>query len=79
MQYVANDTNRGGHGICAVGFIDNADLATLLPAAPQGQGGGYFIVKNSWGNCWGDGGFIYVPYQAMIDYAAGAIAVLEVL
>jgi Papain family cysteine protease len=79
MPYIANDTNHGGHGICAVGFIDNADLASVLATAPPGQGGGYFIVKNSWGNCWGDGGFLYLPYQAMTDYAAGAIALLEVL
>jgi len=79
MQYVANDTNRGGHGICAIGFIDNADLATVLPNASPGQGGGYIIVKNSWGNCWGDGGFLYVPYQAMIDYVPDAVALLEVL
>lgn len=79
MQYTPNDTNRGGHGICAVGFIDNADLAGILPASPPGQGGGYIIVKNSWGNCWGDGGFIYVPYQAMIDYADVTTVLLDVL
>jgi Tectonin domain/Papain family cysteine protease len=77
MQYVAKDTNRGGHGICAVGFIDNADLATVVPGAPPGQGGGYFIVKNSWGNYWGDGGFIYVPYQAMMDYAGDTTVLLD--
>ncbi len=79
MPYVANDTSPAGHGICAVGFIDNPDLASILPAAAPGQGGGYIIVKNSWGNCWGDGGFIYVPYQAMIDYAGVATVLFDVL
>jgi C1A family cysteine protease len=60
-------------------MIDNTDLANVLPAAPAGQGGGYVIVKNSWGNCWGDGGFIYVPYQAMMDYAGVATVLLDVL
>jgi hypothetical protein len=79
MPYIANDANGSGHGICAVGMIDNTDLANVLPAAPAGQGGGYVIVKNSWGNCWGDGGFIYVPYQAMMDYAGVATVLLDVL
>jgi hypothetical protein len=72
LDYKANDTNRGGHGIHAVGFIDNDDLAALVPSAPEGKGGGYLIVKNSWSNCWGDGGYIYVPYQSVKDYTPDA-------
>lgn len=79
MPYVASDTNRGGHGSCAVGFIDNDDLATFVPGAPPGAGGGYIIVKNSWGNCWGDGGFLYIPYQAVMDYAADTTVLFSVL
>jgi hypothetical protein len=67
--------SRGGHGTNIVGFITNATLQGILPAAPPGDGGGYFIVKNSWGNCAGDGGFIYVPFQSIIDHA-GDVTVL---
>jgi hypothetical protein len=79
MTYKANDTSRGGHGICAVGFIENSALADILPDAPPGEGGGYIIVKNSWGNCWGDGGFIYVPYQSILDYTGDATVLFSVL
>ncbi len=72
MAYVANDTNRGGHGLHAVGYIDNNKLAKILPNAPPGTGGGYIIVKNSWSNCWGDGGYIYIPYQSIKDYTPDA-------
>ncbi len=72
MTYTANDTNRGGHGMLAVGFIDNEQLAEILPTAPPGTGGGYIIVKNSWSNCWGDGGYIYIPYQSIKDYTPDA-------
>jgi len=67
-----NDTVRGGHGIHAVGVIDNATLATLLPTAPAGAGGGYVIVKNSWSRCWADGGYIYVAWQSVKDFTPDA-------
>lgn len=72
MAYVVGDTNRGGHGLHAVGYIDNDDLADILPGAPAGSGGGYLIVKNSWSNCWGDGGYIYMPYEVAKEYISDA-------
>jgi C1A family cysteine protease len=72
MAYVANDTNRGGHGLHAVGYIDNKDLADILPTTQPGAGGGYVIVKNSWSNCWGDGGYVYIPYQSIKEYTTDA-------
>ncbi|AYV86081.1 MAG: hypothetical protein Solivirus5_9 [Solivirus sp.] len=29
---------------------------------------GYFIVRNSWGATWGDGGYCYIPQSYMLDY-----------
>lgn len=85
MPYRPNDTNKGGHGTHIVGFIENSTLLTLQDQAvvssdiPQGAGGGYLIVKNSWSNCWGDGGFLYVPYQAVLDYAEDLTVLYKVL
>jgi hypothetical protein len=66
------ECNRGGHAVTAVGFIDNSRLPS---GAPAGAGGGYFIVKNSWGTCFADGGYIYVPYAWMKKLASSAIAI----
>lgn len=69
------ECNRGGHAVLIVGFIDNE----RLPAgAPQGAGGGYFIIKNSWGTCFADGGYIYVPYQWVKNLAGSAVSVTTV-
>lgn len=53
----------GWHAMHVVSYIDNADLPKLAPKAPLGDGGGYFIVRNSWGPCFGDGGYLYIPYS----------------
>lgn len=40
----------GGHAVCCVGYDDNLE-------------GGRFIVRNSWGEQWGDKGYFYMPYE----------------
>jgi C1A family cysteine protease len=63
------ECDRGGHAVLVTGIIDNS----LLPAgAPLGQGGGYLIVKNSWGACFADAGYIYIPYQWIKDMVYSA-------
>lgn len=61
-----SESSRGGHAVSVMGAIDNSKLPTNI--AP-GAGGGYFIVKNSWGKCWKDGGYIYLPYNWVKQYA----------
>ena len=57
-------TDAGGHNVHVVGYVTNSDLAAKIPSAPPGSGGGYFIIKNSWGPCAGDAGYYYMP----VDY-----------
>lgn len=42
----------GGHAVLLVGYDDDARL---------------FTVRNSWGPDWGDGGYCYFPYSALLD------------
>ena len=43
----------GGHALFCCGYHDD----------PQYAGGGYLIVKNSWGTGFGDQGYVYLPYD----------------
>lgn len=56
-------TDAGGHNVHVVGFVSAADVAAKIPTAPPAKGEGYFIIKNSWGECYGDGGFYYMPTE----------------
>ncbi len=64
----------GGHLVQIVGFISNEALTWPGAAPATVGGGGYFIVRNSWG-CAGDGGYYYVP----ADYVSTLFGNLEVL
>jgi cathepsin C len=44
------------HAVVLAGFVDNTDVA----------GGGYWIVKNSWGTGWGDNGYGYMTYATTV-------------
>jgi C1A family cysteine protease len=48
----SGEAKVGGHAVFACGYQTDGQTA----------GGGYLIVKNSWGISWGDQGYFYMPY-----------------
>lgn len=50
-----NESPLGGHAVLLTGYQDN----------PTWKGGGYFIVRNSWGSDWGLKGYFKVSFQYM--------------
>jgi hypothetical protein len=61
------DRNRGGHAMCIVGYEDD-------PSVP---GGGFFIVRNSWGEDWAQAsqvapGYCRLPYRYLEVYGTTA-------
>jgi hypothetical protein len=68
------EAERGGHAMVVVGYRDD-------PGVP---GGGYFIVRNSWGVSWGsqnlDGpGHCHIPYRLMAEHNLVSCVIEEVL
>ncbi|HSN78628.1 MAG TPA: C1 family peptidase [Anaerolineae bacterium] len=52
------EENLGGHAMCMVGYADDHDV----------PGGGYFIVRNSWGEAFGQQGKV-APGYCRLPYA----------
>jgi autotransporter-associated beta strand protein len=50
--------NRGGHEVVITGYHDNV-------GAENAPGGGYFIVKNSWGSTWNGNGYAEIAYATL--------------
>jgi hypothetical protein len=69
------DGTYGGHAVQVVGFISNQQLSFPGAAPSTVGGGGYFIVRNSWGCRGGDGGYYYVP----ADYVSTIFSSLKAL
>lgn len=69
------DDLKGWHVALIEGWVDNDDLEQGQPSA---AGGGYFVVKNSWGPCLGDGGYWYVPKKWMSANATSMTALIGV-
>jgi hypothetical protein len=53
-----------GHSVPLVGYRKDSAFA----------GGGYFVFRNSWGPAWGDGGYGYMPFEYVLNYANDLVA-----
>ncbi|MEI6079501.1 MAG: C1 family peptidase [bacterium] len=61
-------TKDAGHTTLAVGYQDD----------PNVEGGGYLILKNSWGTTWGDAGMGYATYAWVEKNITDAQAIVSV-
>lgn len=66
-QTQLGDSLIGGHAVLAVGFDDNK----ITQKINQMEKRGALIIRNSWSQQWGEGGYAYLPY----DYVTNQLAV----
>jgi hypothetical protein len=50
---------HGAHAACVCGLLLDKDLPKAL-GLPKAAGGGWLVVKNSWGTRHGDDGYVYL-------------------
>ncbi|MDO5852403.1 MAG: C1 family peptidase [Methanobacteriaceae archaeon] len=74
-SYYLNETEPLNHAISIVGWDDNYDKNNFNIPAPAN---GAFIVKNSWGNNWGEDGYFYLSYYDTVFASAGCLAIPSV-
>jgi C1A family cysteine protease len=64
----AKEKVAGGHAIVAVGYDDAKKIKNAERGSKQTVGA--FLIRNSWGEGWGDAGYGWLPY----DYVSAGLA-----
>lgn len=54
----ASDRMEGGHAVMTVGYDDNRKI---------GKHTGALLIRNSWGDQWGDKGYGWLPYEYVLS------------
>ena len=57
--FAPEELTNSGHGVSVVGWDDNYPAGNFY-TVPEGDGA--FLVKNSWGENWGKGGYYWISY-----------------
>lgn len=54
----------GGHAVVVAGYSDTLQIKNANPGAVATTGA--FLIRNSWGTGWGDGGYGWLPYDYVV-------------
>jgi len=62
-DYDETSSYEGGHAVCICGYDDN-----INPQGIDADHRGGFLMVNSWGSDWNNGGFVYLSYDFVKRY-----------
>lgn len=62
---VAGDTVIGGHAVCCVGYDDSIKIQNAKSGSPVTTGA--LLIRNSWGTWGGMGGYLWMPYDYVLN------------
>jgi len=63
----SNERVEGGHAIVAMGYDDKMEIRN---ADSDVSTKGALLIRNSWGESWGDGGYGWLPYDYLLKELA---------
>ncbi len=69
-SYYYQTPTSTNHAVALVGWDDNFSSTKFTPNAP---GNGAYIVRNNWGNVWGQEGYFYLSYYDAVAPVRAAI------
>lgn len=59
----SNEKILGGHAVVTVGYNDNVEIENNTGGTPTQ---GALLIRNSWGETWGDKGYGWLPYEYIL-------------
>ncbi|HHX12169.1 MAG TPA: surface layer protein B [Clostridiales bacterium] len=73
--YYSGSETETNHAVTIVGWDDNYSKENFGTTKPTKDGA--FIVKNSWGDLWGQGGYFHVSYEDKLIGSNNAVYIVE--
>jgi C1A family cysteine protease len=64
----SGDRSAGGHAVIAVGYDDSMKIKSKFPSGKETTGA--LLIRNSWGETWGEKGYGWLPYEYVLQELA---------
>ncbi len=74
FTYYLPNTTISNHAVMIVGWDDNFSKENFNPETGQPTNNGAWLVRNSWGDTWGDKGYFWMSYEQYIRGVTAYVA-----